>query len=457
MTVRVETTSIPGLLLVHLEVHRDDRGWFKENWRREAMTAAGLPDLGPVQHNIAFNATHGVTRGFHAEPWDKLVSVASGRAFGAWLDLRAGDGFGRVHHLEIDPALTVLVPRGVANAYQALEDGTAYSYLVNDHWRPDATYLAVDPGSVDVPWPVPLDEAVLSDKDRRLPGLDAVSPVAPRRALVTGGGGQLARALASTFPAAHVVGRHQLDITDAAAVAGWPWHEYDVVVNAAAFTHVDDAESPEGRRSAWAVNATGVEHLTAAARAHRLTLVHVSTDYVFDGTIREHTIDEAPSPLGVYGQSKAAGELAARSVPTHYLVRTSWVVGDGPNFVRTMQRLAADGVSPEVVDDQVGRLTFAEELARAVRHLLDTSAPYGTYHVTNGGEPMSWADVAAEVFRLAGRDPADVRRVSTEEWERDHPGAPRPADSTLDLSTLRATGFEPADAREALRAYSLRP
>ena len=130
--------------------------------------------------------------------------------------------------------------------------------------------------------------------------------------------------------------------------------------------------------------------------------MHFSTEYVFDGTPTPHTETEPLSPLGVYAQSKAAGDLAVATAPRHYLLRTSWLIGDGHNFVRTMQRLAGDGVSPSVVDDQVGRLTFTDELARATRHLLDTAPPYGTYHVSNGGEPMSWADVARRVFELAG-------------------------------------------------------
>jgi len=144
------------------------------------------------------------------------------------------------------------------------------------------------------------------------------------------------------------------------------------------------------------------------------------------------------------------------TAPRHYVVRTSWVVGEGPNFVRTMVRLADEGAAPAVVDDQVGRLTFADELARASRHLVQTCAPYGTYHVSNGGEPMSWADVAREVFALRGRDPADVRPVSTEEYAAGRSVAPRPANSVLSLHKLGATGFVPEDTREALRAYVAR-
>ena len=103
----------------------------------------------------------------------------------------------------------------------------------------------------------------------------------------------------------------------------------------------------------------------------------------------------------MYGQSKAAGDLAVATVPAHYILRTSWVIGDGRNFVRTMQDLAARGVSPEVVGDQDGRLTFTEELSRATRHLVSSGAPFGTYNATNGGPVTSWAEIAREVFRIS--------------------------------------------------------
>ncbi len=460
--VAVAATPIPGLLVVHLDVHEDARGWFKENWQRAKLADLGFPDLGPVQHNVAHNHRRGTLRGIHAEPWDKLISVVAGRVFGAYLDLRAGDSFGRVVTVEADPSVAVLVPRGVGNAYQTLEDGTAYSYLVNDHWSPDATYVAVDAADpvLAISWPIPLADSVMSEKDRANPRLADVEPMAVRRPLVLGAGGQLGRALVAAFPDARHVTRDDVDLTDPAAVADLPWRDTDVVLNAAAYTAVDAAETPDGRRTAWAVNATLPAALARLATKHRCTLVHYSTDYVFDGTAAGpdgHGEDEALSPLGVYAQSKAAGDLAVGTAPRNYLLRTSWVVGDGANFVRTMQRLAADGVSPAVVDDQVGRLTFTDELVRATRHLLDGKAAYGTYNVTNGGEPTSWYDVARAVFRLAGRDESDVTPTSTAAYAQQHGQgkqlAPRPLHSVLDLAKLRATGFEPEDAMAALERY----
>jgi len=451
----VETTPIPGLLVVRLPLHEDSRGWFKENWQRAKMTALGLPDFGPVQHSVAFNARRGVTRGVHTEPWDKFISVASGRIFGAWVDMRVGDSFGRVFTIEADPSVAVFVPRGVGNSYQVLEDGTTYSYLVNDHWRPGREYPALnlaDP-TVAIPWPIPLDEAEISDKDRASPMLADVQPMQPRKTLIVGHKGQLGTALQADFPDADLVDLDELDVTDPEQVAAWPWNEYGLVLNAAAYTAVDAAETPEGRRTAWAANAGAPATLARLANEHRFTLVHYSSEYVFDGTVDPHTEDEPLSPLGVYAQTKAAGDVAVATATRHYVLRTSWVIGSGKNFVRTMQQLAGNGVRPTVVEDQVGRLTFTEELSRATRHLLDVAAPYGTYNVSNGGDPTSFAEVAKAVFELCGRSADDITPVSTEEYFAGKELAPRPLRSVMDLSRLRATGFEPEDAMSALEKY----
>lgn len=460
--LRIDETPIPGLLVVHLPVHGDARGWFKENWQRAKMTALGLPDFGPVQNNMSFNATRGATRGVHTEPWDKFVSVATGKVFGAWVDMREGDSFGATFSIEIDESVAVFVPRGVGNAYQALVDGTVYSYLVNDHWRPGFAYPALHLGdeTAGIPWPIPLDsgEVEISEKDHANPRLSEVTPMPPKRTLILGGNGQLGRALAAAFPGAEVVTRAQLDVTSADALEAWPWQEYAVVLNAAAYTAVDLAETAEGRREAWAANATAPAALARIATEHRLTLVHVSSDYVFDGSAEVHTEDEPFSPLGVYGQSKAAGDTAVATTPRHYVLRTSWVIGDGKNFVLTMRSLAERGISPAVVSDQVGRLTFTSTIAAAVQHLLATGAPYGTYNVSNSGEPLSWQQIAAEVFALSGRSAADVTPTTTEAYFADalaagKPISPRPLSSVLSLDKLVATGFTPADQLEELRGY----
>lgn len=270
---------------------------------------------------------------------------------------------------------------------------------------------------------------------------------------IVGANGQLGRALQQKYPGAKSADIDELDITDGDSVANFDWSGIKVILNAAAYTNVDGAETAEGRVAAWNVNATAVGHLVDAALKHDITIVHVSTDYVFDGTKNSHTEDEPFSPLGVYAQSKAAGDIAIGIAPKHYLIRTSWVVGDGPNFVRTMLGLGKKGVAPTVVADQIGRLTFSDELVKVIDHLLSTNAPYGTYNASNGGAPASWADITREIFEQAGYDLA-VTDTTTEEYFKGKEGiAPRPLKSTLALDKLTETGFTPKDWREDLANY----
>ena len=475
-------TGIPGLLLFDLPVHGDARGWFKENWQREKMAAAGLPAwFRPVQNNISFNAERGVTRGVHAEPWNKFISIACGRVFGAWVDLRPGAGFGRVFTCELDPSRAIFVPRGVGNAFQALETGTAYAYLVDAHWSAElkGTYTFVnlaDP-ALGIDWPIPLEQAVLSDADRAHPALADALPMEPARTLVTGCMGQLGRAVRALAEERGVAGWFDFtdladfDFSDPAAYGKLDWSRYGAVINCGAYTAVDRAETPEGRVACWRANATGPALLARRCAERNLTLVHVSSDYVFDGARELHDESEALSPLSVYGQSKAAGDLAVGGCPRHYILRSSWVVGRGRNFVKTMRGLSdrvADPADPlsrvTVVDDQLGRLTFADQMAAAIFWLLgyregdvepSAPAPHGLYDMTGSGAVRSWADIARAVFDRANGNGEAVAPVSTAEYyaSAEGPIAPRPVHSALDLSKLEAAGFTPRDWEEELDGY----
>ena len=225
---------------------------------------------------------------------------------------------------------------------------------------------------------------------------------------------------------------------------------------AAAYTAVDAAETPEGRREAWVTNVAGVAALARVAAGHGITLVHLSSDYVFDGIAdRPDREDDPVAPLGVYGQTKAAGDQIVATVPRHYIVRTSWVIGDGRNFVRTMLSLAARGVNPSVVNDQRGRLTFTSDLARAIRHLIETRAPYGIYNATGARPVTSWADVARRVFTHAGHDPDRVTSISPDEYFASAAGpvAARPRNRVLGLTKIQSTGYASADADDMLANY----
>jgi dTDP-4-dehydrorhamnose reductase len=270
--------------------------------------------------------------------------------------------------------------------------------------------------------------------------------------LVTGANGQLGRALRPLLPRATFVGRDEFDIADRDALSGFDWGGTTAVINAAGWTAVDAAEDSAKTLSAWDVNATGVANLAWHARRLQIPLVHVSTDYVFKGDEQVPVAVDTPlDPQSVYGITKAASEMAARLAPQHYVVRTSWVFGDGPNFVRTMLRLSRTRSEVSVVDDQVGRPTYAVDLAGALVALLERRRPSGTYHATGSGDVVSWAEVAAAA--LEGTDCA-VRHVSTSEYLKTAPqAAPRPSYSALDLTTITDVGIAMRDWRVALKEY----
>lgn len=167
-------TTIPGLIEFKLPVHGDNRGWFKENYQREKLVTQGLPeDFEVLQNNVSFNQKAGVTRGIHAEPWEKFISVAYGTAFAAIVDLRPTGNFGAVEIFELNPGTAIFVPRGLGNSFQTLEDNTVYTYLVNEHWSPEAKYTFVNVADKElaIDWPIPLDKAELSDSDKTHPPL----------------------------------------------------------------------------------------------------------------------------------------------------------------------------------------------------------------------------------------------------------------------------------------------
>ncbi|HSH56291.1 MAG TPA: NAD(P)-dependent oxidoreductase [Candidatus Limnocylindrales bacterium] len=276
----------------------------------------------------------------------------------------------------------------------------------------------------------------------------------PTTFLITGANGQLGTALRQRYPEARAVSSSELDISSRESVEAYDWTGITAILNAAAYTNVDGAETADGRRQAWLVNSLGVANLSLIARERDLTLVHISSEYVFDGTITPHTEDEPLSPLGVYAQTKAAGDIAASLAPKHYILRTSWVIGEGKNFVRIMMGLAEKNIAPTVVADQIGRLTFTTTLVDAIHHLLANQSKYGIYNVSNDGQPSSWADVTRAIFKELGRDDLAVTDTTTEAYFASKPeAAPRPLQSELDLSKIKATGLQLRDWRDDLAAY----
>lgn len=176
------STEIPGLIIFDISFPADERGYFQEKYHKVKLVAAGMPEtFNVVQNNVSFNKTRGVVRGFHAEPWDKYISVTTGRVFVAYLDLRKGPTFGKVYTGELDNNKAVFLPRGIANAFQTLEDNTLYVYSTNDHWRADNydeyTFVNLADPDVNIAWPIPLDQSIMSERDRNHPILKDVKPM----------------------------------------------------------------------------------------------------------------------------------------------------------------------------------------------------------------------------------------------------------------------------------------
>jgi dTDP-4-dehydrorhamnose reductase len=271
--------------------------------------------------------------------------------------------------------------------------------------------------------------------------------------LITGANGQLGLALSAIYPGAVKTGASELDITNKKALEDFDWSGIKVIINAAGYTNVDGAETPEGKILAWAINDTAVGNLADAALKNDLTLVHISTAYVFDGHKKSYTEEDVPNPLGEYAKSKAAGDAKVVKLPKYYLVRTDSVIGEGKNFVLTMQGLAKKGVTPTVVADQIIRPTFTTELAKAISFLIKKPAEFGIYNVTNEGDPISWADFTRAIFSEAGAD-LEVKDTTFQEYSASKHGvAPRPLNSVLDLTKIESIGFEPKDWRQNLKEY----
>ena len=263
-----------------------------------------------------------------------------------------------------------------------------------------------------------------------------------KRVLITGANGMLGRDIQETLGARPftALGRVALDVRDVdavrAAVAG-----HDVIVNCAAYTRVDDAEEHEA--DAFAINAEGAHNLALAARDTGARLIHMSTDYVFDGSATHPYPENSPRhPLGAYARTKAAGEelvLEAYSGGT-IILRSAWLYGQhGPNFVSTMLRLAGERDTLAVVDDQWGQPTWTRDLAQKVVEIIDADITSGIFHGTSSGE-TTWFGFARAIFAGAGLDPERVQPTDSASFVRP---APRPAYSVLAHDAWALSGLSP--------------
>jgi len=279
------------------------------------------------------------------------------------------------------------------------------------------------------------------------------------KVLITGAGGQVGWELQQTVPAGiEIIALHRtdLDISERASVMSvLKHHQPDLVINAAAYTGVDNAEREIDK--AYAINGDGPANIAAAVLDCNAGLIHISTDFVFDGTkTKPYLPDDEPRPMGVYGASKLQGERTVMAVTSGaaVILRTAWVYSaHGSNFVKTMIRLMAERDELKVVDDQVGTPTWARELAKAIWHIADKKAMRGIYHWTDDGV-ASWYDFAVAIQEDACnlgllQDKIPVKPITTDDYPTP---AKRPAYSVLDkASTCAQLGYSPPHWRESLR------
>ncbi len=235
--------------------------------------------------------------------------------------------------------------------------------------------------------------------------------------LVTGGYGQLGKALEKVLRKEDILltDTDTMDITDIGQVERvFKEFKPEWLVHGAALTNVDGCE--ESPDLADKINHIGTKNLAEACKKFDCELIYISTDYVFDGTKgKPYTEDDKPNPKSVYGKTKLGGERAVQKISGGYILRTSWVYGEGNNFVQTMLKLSEKMDKIKVVNDQFGRPTYAPDLAKAIYGVIKKEPEKGIYNVTADGNAISWADFAKEIFKVAGKD-TKVTGISTEEY-----------------------------------------
>lgn len=275
--------------------------------------------------------------------------------------------------------------------------------------------------------------------------------------LVTGGYGQLGTALKEVLKNEEVLltDTDTMDITDAGQVEKiFDEFKPEWLVHGAALTNVDGCE--ENPDLADKINRLGTKILAEACKKYGCKMIYISTDYVFDGTKGSpYTEDDKPNPKSIYGSTKLAGEKAVQEISGGYILRTSWVYGEGNNFVRTMLKLSEKMDEIKVVNDQFGRPTYAPDLAKAIHDMIKKSPETGSYNITGDGAIISWADFAREIFRIAEKN-TKVVEISTAEYfadNKDKKIAPRPAYSALDLAKSKKAGLFLADWQNSLKEY----
>lgn len=425
----------------------DSRGYFSPYFIGQNLKDnTNLPIFGNIVQCNRSMSKKGSLRGLHyqLDPkcQSKIVEVIQGSAIDVIADVRPdSETFGKWFGVLLTPdnGRQLLVPKGFAHGFLALEDNTLFQYLVDNDYAPkmeagipwDDVLINVDWDLMFKQYNINKDELELSAKDKEHSSLKEklANNEIPftRKALIgpkimiTGGAGQLGYDVIKELNSRGYFNIYaptidELDLTDKEAVdSAFEREKPELVIHCAAYTAVDKAE--ENYDAAYDINVNATSYISDNCKKLNSKLIYISTDYVFDGKKgfgQTYTPEDEPNPMSVYGKTKLLGEKAALNNPKTFVVRTSWVFGiNGKNFMRTMLGLAENHKELSVVGDQYGSPTYTVDLARLLVDMAETEK-YGLYHANNEGY-CNWAEFAEEIFRQNGKD-VKVNHLSTEEY-----------------------------------------
>ena len=454
-------TELKDCYILEPDCYGDDRGWFMETFNKKTLDELGF-DFDFVQDNQSRSAK-GIIRGLHFQKdpmcQAKIVRCTRGSLNDVVVDMRKDS---KTYGKWIKVLLTeqnkrqLVVPRGFAHGFEALEENTEIQYKADNYYSKahDGGILYNDP-NLGIDWDS--KNPILSEKDQSHPIFDSSDAnfYCHKRYLITGCKGQLGYDLVRELNKREIydilaLDIEDLDITNKSAVDK-VFNDYkpDYVFHCAAWTNVDAAE--EKGSGCYDVNITGTQNIAAATKRINAKVMYISTDYVFDGTKKGlYETFDSPNPLSVYGTSKIKGEEKIKINPQHFIVRTSWVFGiNGKNFVKTMLKLAETKKEINVVSDQIGSPTYTVDLARLLVDIMD-SENYGIYHANNEGF-CSWAEFADYIFKANEKD-VKVNYILTKDYPTK---AMRPLNSRLSKDCLDENGFDRLPSwQDAVDRYS---
>lgn len=434
--MRVIDTEIDGVKIIEPRIFKDSRGYFYESYSERNFQK----DVAPVtfvQDNESLSE-RGVVRGLHFQRGEhaqaKLVRVVEGTVLDVAVDMRpASPTFGRYVAVELSAhnQRQLFIPRGFAHGFSVLSPVAKFQYKCDNYYCPEAEDgIAYNDAELNIDWRIDPSEAEISEKDANRPTLrewleaEKKTHLEPlkKRILVTGANGQLGmsiRRISRTLPYNYLfTDVNELDITSAQDVERvFTEFRPDIVINCAAYTNVDKAESDTSMARKLNSEAPGI--LAGASKRHSAHLIHISTDYVFGQAMLNTPIEETtpPAPLGVYGMTKLEGEELVKASGCKYtIIRTAWLYSEyGKNFVKTMLRLMSEKRSLKVVADQTGTPTYAADLAAVILAIAANPQKSTTYHFSNLGT-ATWYDFASEIKRMANIKDCDVLPCTSAEF-----------------------------------------